>query len=360
LNVAASSSIAITNTTYWRPLDASLTLSDTTTTGTFPRSAQIKLNFTTSLGPTYASQPISGNNKGLVFSSTTMSSNDLDTSGARVVDVRSLTSHFTNKGYALGNGADASLGGTGNNSIGIAAGGITSTEIGTGSVASNKINSNITTGAASPASGTASSLIVSAGSTQSTVAVSSTNTVTDLYSDFFSVSKSSDLATAPRLLASTTANLVSTTQYSGITRCTGKTTTFSNLRAGFTAVPTAWTDLRLAIHDSTGAVVAYTASLTTATGATSVALLTGAIAFNSAGSSISSITLTAGTTYYLAIHPAFTSGTLTMRGLALSTLFTNAITGAPALSKSGTAYASGAPSALGSSYVAFIPWIEAY
>jgi len=71
-----------------------------------------------------------------------MSGNDLDTSGARVVDVRSLTSHFTNKGNVLGAGTDASVGGTGSDSIGIAAGAIGTTELENGSVtggASGKI-----------------------------------------------------------------------------------------------------------------------------------------------------------------------------------------------------------------------------
>jgi len=295
-----------------------------------------------------------------------MSSNDLDTSGARVVDVRSLTSHFTNKGYALGNGADASLGGTGNNSIGIAAGGITSTEIGTGSVASNKINSNITTGSASPASGTASSLIVSAGSTASSQPIGATggyatNKVKDLYADSFAHMRSSELSTMPRLLA----NVGGTSYTSGVpigVRCvyTGNQPShqFSNARCFAFATGTV-TQFVLAVWNSAGTLVTngYTGNLTLSNSALTTGALQG------------TITLTPGAVYYVGVAMVF-SAAPTLMGTSVGRTPVAALppvgSSSGAMSKVGSGFTSGAPGSItditasSSTLGAVLPWVELY
>jgi hypothetical protein len=177
----------------------------------------------------------------------------------------------------------------------------------------------------------------------------------DLYADPFAAARSSECSTLPRYFANNVVAITNGTAIGCLARCTGKQTTFTGVRCMFSTVtsPT-WTDLRISVHDSSGALITngYTNSLTAASGAASAGvMLTGSL--QSTG-----VTLTAGQLVYLAIWPSFSAGTIVMRGLGTGGGVATSVGSAPAICKTATGYTSGTPSSLGTSSNGFMPWIE--
>lgn len=186
-------------------------------------------------------------------------------------------------------------------------------------------------------------------STQSSRAISSTNKIVDYNSDPFAHARSSECATMPRLAANISNTMVSGTIYSARAVYTGNQSSnqFTNIRFMLPSITsTTFTQLRAVVYDSTGTIITngYTADLSGS--ATASTLMTGALN--------STITLTAGTVYYLGIVAVFTGTAPTFRGMVTSA----AIAGVtPQLSRSATGYTTGIPGSV-SSATALIPWVE--
>ena len=190
-----------------------------------------------------------------------------------------------------------------------------------------------------------------AGTTQGSRAISSTNKIVDYNSDPFAHARSSECSTLPRLAANISNTMVSGTIYAARAVYTGNQASnqFTTVRFMLPSITsTTFSQLRAAVYDSTGALVTngYTADLSGS--ATASALMTGALN--------ATITLTAGTVYYLGIVAVFTGTAPSFRGMTTSA----AIAGlAPQISRSATGYTTGIPGSV-SSATALIPWVELY
>jgi len=183
--------------------------------------------------------------------------------------------------------------------------------------------------------------------TTSTTAPSSTNTLTDLYSDFFSVSKSSECATMPRLMINPGTLTLTTGQAVGvIARCTGKQTTFTQAR--FMIDTTSGTNtFQVTVHNSDGTLVTN--------GAQSSSSVTGAVVTTLTFPS--TVTLTAGGTYYLALwFYTASAGTASAKGIALNR--TSLASPSPALTKTYSGWTGSGTASLTTSVSNILPWIE--
>ena len=172
----------------------------------------------------------------------------------------------------------------------------------------------------------------------------------DLWADSFAHSRSSECSTMPRILANASLSMVSGTIYT--VRCvyTGNQPShqFTGMRWFFSAITaTVFTQLRGAVYDSTGALIAngYTADYSGS--ATASALSIPALT--------STITLTPGAVYYLGVVAVFTGTAPTIRGTTVSTAMAG-ITG-NLTSRSATGYTTGTPGSVVNA-AANHPWVE--
>lgn len=281
----------------------------------------------------------------------------------RLTDARTPSAHKTS--HATG-GTDAltatDIGAAATAHTHVATGDVTGTlgassaalTIATGSVTSAKILDGTILNADVNASAAIDDTKLSLASTASGQLVNATggyttNKMKDLWSDSFAHARSSQCSTMPRILSNASLTMVSGTIYA--VRCvyTGAQAShqFTGMRWFFASITsTVFSQLRGAVYDSTGALIAngYTADYSASASASTLATP----ALNA------TITLTPGAVYYLGVAAVFTGTAPTIRGTTVSASMAAAT---PLTSRSVTGYTTGIPGTV-TNATANHPWIE--
>jgi len=176
----------------------------------------------------------------------------------------------------------------------IADGAITQPLLGSGAVGETNISQYLTTATASPSAYFPASKIVSAGTTVSGTAISTTNPAMDAAGSFWYSSRTSNVSTLPAILATSGAAPANQEAFAAKATCLA-TGNYDKIRCRFTTAGSSLTDVRLCVWNTSGTVLAYSGNLVTSGAVSTTFSNTTGLALNT------TLALTLGTKLWLGL-----------------------------------------------------------